>query len=708
MMQVIAVHCGGTLPVAMEFATTGLNFVQQHALKFLPRSPSGVPELRALGKGDGEVQFRFKVPADKLSPDALPELLTQWDAKFTVATLKRIARQHADERKAASAAGLWKGDGDKADLTAMHAQCSPHEAHDFSEALATVVQKKARVSTGPKRTPKPKVLDAVVEASTAINTLTGELTAIASASERAVSTLRAREIVKLIAGAGEGSEDLVNPLENARLQDGPDLPESVDGDQSTMAAKPAALPDAAGHDADVPPWKDGFSAEFPGDQARSTYMSGAAKVLGVLQAHKEGKSAGPRLIELSVGELKRLARGGAAEGDDVAASPAPKMPVSLDAGAAQADRAAGATKTASTENQLPFEHRIAVDIGHPKTLPEAFDLFEGYGEPVFFEKQEPAAVALPVAAAAILDTPVQQAAVAVAPGEDLQACSVKHPFAIDWSGISSFRLSSSATNGHAVVLQSGEVFEALAHLDIAEPLAINTRWFLDACQEDGVLVEGADLLAAQTGWLREQLRWRNKQLMRWLGKADLVSPVVALKRGEKPKKSKKSRRPAGWVAAGVDLASLAQDISMDIAMLDMTLQDIERAITGMPSWAIEILGVMREFNQSDADADAGAGAAPGGPGAAFRDAWRAELLLIDRWCAAFKPIKIVRQLGLFASAADQKSLLRLEDMITRTQTWSAAPAQASRVLAVWVGFVLSLDHAAVALAGQCRPVAGGR
>jgi hypothetical protein len=722
MIQVIAVHCGGTLPVAMELPTSGLNFVQQHALKFLPRSPAGVPELRTLGKGDGPVQFRFKVHADKISVECLPELLTEWDAKFTEATLKRIAKTNADERKAASAAGLWKGDGDKTDLTAMHGQCNPDEAQNFSEALATVVQKKVRISTGVKRNPKPKVLQSVIEASTVTNSVTGEQTAVASASERAVSTLRAMEIVKLMTGAGQGTENLVDPLENARLQD-----EIASPVAALSPVTPVdVLPDAAGSAAGVPPWDDGFAPDFSREPAGASYMSGALEVLDVLQAHKEGKSAGPRLIEMGIEELKQRARGGAAGGDegkgqgDVSGRPAdaPNLLVPLplvDAGASGVAVAAIKGSADSTNEQFPSENRFAVDGSVSSSLPnaadqavnkavgqashDAFDLFEGYGEPVFSAKQEPVPVAGPLPAPAILDTPVRDGSISVAPSEALQLSSVQRRSAVDWSGMCSFRLASSATNGHSVVLESGEVFEALAHLEIVEPLAVNARWFLDACEEDGVLVEGAERLAAQTGWLNEQLQWRNKQLLRWLGKADLVSPVAVVKSGEKPKKAK---RPAGWADTGVALASLAQQISMDIAMLDMTIVDIERSITGMPSWAIDMMELTRSFSKSEADAEVVPEAAS--PGAAFRDAWRAELLRIDRWCAVFKPIKIARQFGLFGSPADQKLLLRLEDMIARARTWSAAPAQASRVLAVWLGFVLSLDHTAVALCGQLYPV----
>ena len=58
-------HCQ---PVVIEFEPDGLNFVQKHAFEHLPRSPSGVLEVRGLGKADGEVQFKFKV--------ALPD---RWD-----------------------------------------------------------------------------------------------------------------------------------------------------------------------------------------------------------------------------------------------------------------------------------------------------------------------------------------------------------------------------------------------------------------------------------------------------------------------------------------------------------------------------------------------------------------------------------------------------------------------------------------------------
>lgn len=282
------------------------------------------------------------------------------------------------------------------------------------------------------------------------------------------------------------------------------------------------------------------------------------------------------------------------------------------------------------------------------------------------------------------------------------ACLPQRP-EVDCTGLCSFRLASDATSGNSVVLPSGEVFEALAHLELVEPLGVSARWLLQACQDEGVAVLDSERLASQTAWLQGQLKWRGNQLMRWLGKADLASPQpVASTHGEKPKKG---MRPEGWVDAGVQLATLAQHISTDIAMLDMTLRDIERSIAGMPAWVIEMMQLMREFDQREISAEASAEARPkpGGAGAVFRDAWRAELQRIDRWCAVFKPIRIALQLGLFGSAADQRLLLRLEDVIARTKAWSNAPAQASRVLAVWLGFVLSIDHTAPVLTTKSAP-----
>lgn len=137
MIQLIAVHVGGALPVVMELQTDGLNFVHRHALEHLPRSPKGVPELRGLDKADGALQFKFKIAPEKVAVAFLPELLASWDAKFTEATLKLIAKKGKAERDAATAAGLWKEGVEKGDLNAMHQSCTPTDAQAFQEKLAT-------------------------------------------------------------------------------------------------------------------------------------------------------------------------------------------------------------------------------------------------------------------------------------------------------------------------------------------------------------------------------------------------------------------------------------------------------------------------------------------------------------------------------------------------------------------------------------------
>jgi hypothetical protein len=125
-------------------------------------------------------------------------------------------------------------------------------------------------------------------------------------------------------------------------------------------------------------------------------------------------------------------------------------------------------------------------------------------------------------------------------------------------------------------------------------------------------------------------------------------------------------------------------------MLDLTTRDIERGLEGMPAWAIDAMDNLRSF--ALAEVSRTPAVARSAAGAVFRDVWREELQRIDRWCSAFSNIKIARQIGLFGASADLQLLQRLEQIIDRTCAWRAAPAQASRVLAVWVAFVLSLDH----------------
>ena len=99
-----------------------------------------------------------------------------------------------------------RGD-DQHDLNAMHAQCTPEQARDFTEALATVVQKK-KASAKPKRLAKPKELASVVAVTSDIDPVTGERKDKVSASVSAVATMRAREIVKSMGGAAEQGEQM--------------------------------------------------------------------------------------------------------------------------------------------------------------------------------------------------------------------------------------------------------------------------------------------------------------------------------------------------------------------------------------------------------------------------------------------------------------------------------------------------------------------
>lgn len=177
MIQLIAVHVIGSLPVVMELEAGSLNFVQRHALEHMPRSPGGVPELRGLGKADGVLQFKFKIPPEKVTPAGLLELLVMWDGKFSEATLKQIAKRTKAERDAATAAGLWKEAVEKGDLNAMHQNCTPGEAQVFHEALASKAEKAKAKSDAKKavrdktKAPKPKLLESVIDATTILDPL---------------------------------------------------------------------------------------------------------------------------------------------------------------------------------------------------------------------------------------------------------------------------------------------------------------------------------------------------------------------------------------------------------------------------------------------------------------------------------------------------------------------------------------------------------
>ncbi len=162
-----------------------------------------------------------------------------------------------------------------------------------------------------------------------------------------------------------------------------------------------------------------------------------------------------------------------------------------------------------------------------------------------------------------------------------------------------------------------------------------------------------------------------------------------------------STRPPGWVATAIKMAHLAQQIAVDIAMGELTAAEIEAALGGMPTWALDALQQMRGFETLQAEHPITPESPQ--PGTAFRDSWRAELQRIDRWCAQFRQIKIARQFGLFGSASDQKLLVRLEALIVRTKAWQAPRSQPTRALAVWIAFVLSLDHSAVAFPEHPAP-----
>ena len=705
MIQVIAVHSVGTMPRAMELDTSRLDFVQAHALRHLPRAPSGVPELRALGKGDGEVSFRFKVPPEKLSPTYLPEMLTLWDAKFTDATLKLIAKNSKAEREAASAAGLWKNGSDKHDLNAMHAQCTPAQARDFTEALATVVQKK-KAPAKLKRLAKPKELASVVAATSDIDPVTGERKDKVSASVSAVATMRAREIVKSMGGAAEQGEQFADPLELARLQDTSQQGQGGQAEGSeqpqTLASQPASSLET---DIESAPQLEGnaTSVAKPAPEGR------ADKAIKAIERHKSGQGPGPRLIEMDVQDLfKRLDqdRPNAVPSKKPDAAVAPAAAPAPVAGALQVIQAAAAVENAGEQAS-------------------SYDAFDGFDAPGFGEQYEVAPLGGPefppddvaygefehpvalgadslpyIGEADAVHGGVGSFGIAAQMEQVESAAPVQRT--LDWSGLSSFRLLNQLNQAQALVLPTGEMFEALAHVQILEPLAVQVEWLQDAARESDVALPEQERLGFATDWMCKQLAWRSKALTRWLGRADLVSPEG---RVAAPETTKAKHRPAGWVSAAMDMAVLAQQISMDIAMLEQCAREIDRALSGMPSWAIEAMQQMRAFETQQSKILA-TDEKPD-PRVAFRDSWRAELLRIDRWCGCFKHIRIARQFGLFGSAADQKLLLRLELLINRTKDWQRAPAQASRVLAVWLAFVLSLDHSAIASrpAPETRPPA---
>lgn len=708
MIQLIAVHMGATLPVVLEFETAGFNFVQRSALEKLPRSPSGVPELRALGKADGGVVFKFSVSPDKIAAQSIPELLTLWEEKYTVATLKVMAKKVKAERDAATAAGLWKDGIEKGDLNAMHRNCSQAESAVFQETLA---QGKSKASSSTKsakagkRSPKPKLLDAVVDATTRINPATGERVEIQGASESAVTTLRAQSVLANVraqsgdAGNVGDRQEFADPLDVAKQQAATvTLSEPVTGralDKTGLASEASLQPTTS-----------------PTPAAASTgAKDDSAAVKKTVKAHREGKVKGARLVEMSVQDLfKHLesetpgvftAKENSVHGDQTAGSDFNLFE----------PRHLNAEQDSDSVSLMEFEqaHQAAWDssddgnsagthVGTNVTLSDMAAPGGAEFEP-FFEFDELAPSAGPGHSGIVATDPSGAVQESVAPSQPVTVSPETGE--VDWSGLMSFRLDNHRDEAQAVLLETGEIFEALAYIKVEEPLSVTADWLLDAVSMADMVPTGGTALAEATGWLRAELIWRHKELVRWLGKTDLVtspvSPLDEVVPGEKVQRIiNAKKRPPNWVAKGCHAATLAQSISLDIALLDMVARDVERAQAGMPAWAIDAMQNMLSFKATEAAQVLAITRTE--TGAAFRDVWREELQRIDRWCAAFANIKIARQIGLFGSESDQKLLLRLEQLIERTRAWRAAPAQASRVLAVWLAFVLSLDH-------ENRPVA---
>jgi hypothetical protein len=683
MIQLIAVHVVDSLPLVMELDTDGLNFVQRHALQSMPRSPSGVPELRGLAAADGPLQFKFKIPPEKVTPAGLLELLAMWDSKFSEATLKQIAKRTKSERDAATAAGLWKEGVEKGDLNAMHQNCSPGEAQVFHEALAietekaktkSKAQKAARTNT---KAPKPKLLAAVVDATTTLDPLTGKRIQHLNASEKAVTSLDAQAMVATVLASITSNANLAAPVEF--------------GDPLETAKQAMLLSTPCGEDS------DNFYSEGATHQINSVNHTnqtlpqdgGAAAISTALlvknsQTANAGKKVkAPRLVEMTAQDLFRHLKGGS---PGVFADQGGKDDIPEDGHLAQSDD--------------QTDHKSGQS--DPRDFGDAQE-FGGHDIPMFypFLEFEPPGV-LAAGAGAVIDMRIGQASTTksslqpAGEGASVNLVAVQQVLqSADWSTLVSFRLDNHRNEACAVLLASGEVFEALGYLQIGEPLAIKVEWLLDAVGQGDMLTSDVQALREATDWLRAELDWRGQELVRWMGKTDLVSlQMEEVQAGSAAEKATRitntKKRPAGWVASGCKLASLAQSITLDIAMLDLTTRNIERGLEGMPAWAIDAMDNLRSF--ALAEVSRTPAVARSAAGAVFRDVWREELQRIDRWCSAFSNIKIARQIGLFGASADLQLLQRLEQIIDRTRAWRAAPAQASRVLAVWVAFVLSLDH----------------
>lgn len=659
MIQLIAVHMQGTVPCVLEFDASRLDPVQRRALTCLPRSPTGIPELRGLTKQEcPTLSFKFKVTPDQLVADRVPELLSLWEGKYTDARLKDIAKASKLERDAAAAAGLWKADSDKNDLIALHDGASPEEIARLNESRADLASGKKRGGGKPGRIAKPKIVQSVLDATTTVNHETGERTALASASEKVVAADQARGIVERMRNAGPSPESqLADPLEMASAQtvEATGAQHAAAGDVMGHHVVDDEAPGgqaAAGEGTQLPAGPHGQALDADHAEQKAPVAAPAGQrppravhqVRDAIEQHKAGNGKGPRLLELNPFDLFALLK-------------AEKPEVGKDA-------AAGAA-------QIPHG---------AQPVRAGLDAFESTGS------EESGEIAGAAHALGMTDTD--------APG-------------LDWGGLGSVRLSDQVGQGDSLMLPTSEVFEALGHLSLMEPLAVDIQWLRDAARDAELDLADPQRLDQATDWLQHQMVWRSEELRKWLGKGDLVSPPADGTDPDAPAAAatgaaRASTRPPGWVATAMKMAPLAQQIAVDIAMLELTCSEIGAALGGMPVWAVDAMQQMRGFEKLQAENPI-TDESPQ-PGTAFRDSWRAELLRIDRWCAQFKSIKIARQFGLFGSAADQKLLMRLEALITRTKAWQAPRSQPTRALAVWIAFVLSLDHSAVAFP---EPLAAG-
>ncbi len=758
MMQIIAVHSAGTAPKAMEIDLGELDFVQKQALARLPRSPSGVPELRALVKTDGNVQFKFKVPPEKFSWANLPELLTLWEEKYTTAMLKVVGKEGKAERAAIASASMWKEPGDS-------------DAGEDSPSGAKLQSSTAKPSRAgkAKRIGKHKLPPSVLAATTTTNELTGEVTQKTTSAEKAVAGMAVQELVNK-AKESLSQVQFADPLETARLNesqaDGFDAgavrgqsSQDVPG-ASDAAGVPAAVTVNAAAAASAGESAGAVEAHGPRVVQEALPQVGDApdKALKAIERHKSG-AKGPKLLQMDPFDLfKHL---DAESKKPNTGKPARKNASSDTSGQKDGDgaqkEALGATVVASVEKGALVESCNESDqkldgcakdtqscVNHAQSCVKSTQAcaentpacdanrsvcgantggpevggFEGYDDAAFSGHYEsavgadhaqidaaPGAGQLAGVPVADRLAPKPETAFAEKPGTEgagpVSAARSKHNMD-DWSGLVSFRLASKLDQASALVLPTGERFEALGHLTLLQPLAVEVEWMQAAAIDAEAVLLQQEQLGQATDWLKDQLAWRCAELMRWLGKRDLVSPPDA----DKPSPAAAKRREvamADWVKAGTEMASLAQDIAMDIAMLDLQVAEIERVSAGMPTWAIETMQQMVAFkeNQTAKDAqaeiDVEAERPSQKPGTAFRDSWRSELLRIDAWCLQFKSIQVARQVGLFGTNADAKLLIRIEQLLERAKTWCKAPAQPSRALAVWLAFVLSLDHSAVAM-----------